>query len=213
MRIIISLICLLLPAGLRRREEYKRDFQKTVALPGGRTLRVEHSLGSVNVRTQAKNEVAVQAAIRCSADTAEQRAPLLRPDPDSGRGKRVRSDHPHRVSAQRELAAQHVVLGEPGNSDAGNRAAGIAQSLRQRDRAEAARGGHHQQWQRQRRADAGKRAAARGELIRQRRSDHQRWRRDGGQRQRLGARQRHQRSRRGHQPLRRRADHQRRRRA
>jgi hypothetical protein len=53
------------------REEYKRDFQKVVALPGGRSLRVEHSLGSVNVRTQAKNEVAVQAAIRCSADNME----------------------------------------------------------------------------------------------------------------------------------------------
>ena len=212
MRIIISLSLVLCccPLALPAREEYKRDFQKTAALPAGRTLRVEHSLGSVNVRTQAKNEVAVQAAIRCSADTAEQRAPLLRPDPDPGGGERLRSDHPHRVSAQRKLAAQHVVFGEPGNSDAGDGAAGIAQSLRQRDGAETARGGDHQQRQRQRGADAGKRAAARGELVRQRGSDHQRWRRDGGERQRLGAGQRHQRGGRGHQPLRRRAGHQRR---
>ena len=52
------------------REEIKRDFQKTVALPAGRGLRVVHSLGSVNVRTQAKREVSVQAEIRCSADRA-----------------------------------------------------------------------------------------------------------------------------------------------
>jgi hypothetical protein len=73
MRITISLILLCCcPLACSAREEYKRDFQKTVALPGGRSLRVDHSLGSVNVRTQAKNEVAVQAAIRCSADTADQ---------------------------------------------------------------------------------------------------------------------------------------------
>ena len=72
MRIIISLILLsCCPLAMAAREEYKRDFQKAVALPGGRSLRVEHSLGSVNVRTQAKNEVAVQAAIRCSADSME----------------------------------------------------------------------------------------------------------------------------------------------
>ena len=72
MRIIISLILLsCCPLARAAREEYKRDFQKVVALPGGRSLRVEHSLGSVNVRTQAKNEVAVQAAIRCSADSQD----------------------------------------------------------------------------------------------------------------------------------------------
>src|SRR5260370_13840664 len=72
MRIIISLMVLgCFPAALSAREEYKRDFQKTAALPAGRTLRVDHSLGSVNVRTQAKNVVAVQAALRCSAETGE----------------------------------------------------------------------------------------------------------------------------------------------
>jgi hypothetical protein len=71
MRIIITSLVLLFPLVLPAREEYKRDFQKTAALPAGRTLRVEHSLGSINVRTQAKNEVAVQAAIRCSADNMD----------------------------------------------------------------------------------------------------------------------------------------------
>ena len=71
MRIVISLILLCCCGPARaQREEYKRDFQKAVALPGGRSLRVDHSMGSVNVRTQSKNEVAVQAAIRCSAETA-----------------------------------------------------------------------------------------------------------------------------------------------
>src|SRR5882672_3545626 len=51
------------------REEYKRDFQKSVALAGGRSLRIEHSQGSVNVHTQAKGEVAIAAVIRCSANT------------------------------------------------------------------------------------------------------------------------------------------------
>ena len=72
MRITISLILLCCPLVRAARPEYKRDFLKTVALSGGRTLRVDHSLGSVNVRTQTKSEVSVQAAIRCAADTADQ---------------------------------------------------------------------------------------------------------------------------------------------
>ena len=72
MRIVISVLSLCVLSGsLWAREEVKRDFQKTAALPAGRTLRVEHSLGSVTVRTQAKAEVGVQAAIRCSAESAE----------------------------------------------------------------------------------------------------------------------------------------------
>ena len=34
-------------------------------------MRVEHSLGSVNVRTQVGNQVAVQGTIRCSADNMD----------------------------------------------------------------------------------------------------------------------------------------------
>src|SRR2546430_5354342 len=71
MRIGISLLLLSACAMAAPREEYKRDFAKTVALPARGTLRVEHSQGSVNIRTQAKNEVSVTAAIRCSADNLE----------------------------------------------------------------------------------------------------------------------------------------------
>jgi hypothetical protein len=80
------------------REEYKRDFQKAVALPAGRVLKVDHSLGSVNVRTQAKNEVAVQAAIRCSAGTEEQARRFcqqiqIRVE-ESGAGVAIRTEYP-----------------------------------------------------------------------------------------------------------------------
>lgn len=51
------------------REEYRRDFHRTIALTGGRNFRVENSLGAVNVRTHNKSEVDIQAAIRCSAST------------------------------------------------------------------------------------------------------------------------------------------------
>ena len=100
MRIIISVIVLACwPSVVVAREECKRDFQKAVALPGGRSLRVDHSLGSVNVRTQARNEVAVQAAIRCSADTAEQARRFcdqirVRVE-ESSSGVVIRTEYPH----------------------------------------------------------------------------------------------------------------------
>src|SRR3954454_25256237 len=70
MRIGINLILSLgaLTSCAAPREEDKRDFQNTAALPASRTLRIEHSHGSVNVHTQSKGEVSIAAAIRCSAD-------------------------------------------------------------------------------------------------------------------------------------------------
>jgi len=49
------------------REEATRDFSKTVALPAGRSLHIEHSLGSVNIHTHARAEVELRASIQCSA--------------------------------------------------------------------------------------------------------------------------------------------------
>jgi hypothetical protein len=54
------------------REEFRKDFARTAALPVGRALRIEHQFGRVRVRTQAKNEVEVRATIRCSAPTADE---------------------------------------------------------------------------------------------------------------------------------------------
>src|SRR5882724_6332880 len=105
MRIGISLILSLglsLGAALTLcaapREDYKRDFQKTAALAGGRSLRIEHSQGSVNVHTQSKGEVSIAAAIRCSADTQSQARAFcdqIRIQVDQGAsGVTVRTDYP-----------------------------------------------------------------------------------------------------------------------
>ena len=52
------------------REEYRRDFRKTVTLTGGRSFRVENSNGNITINTQGKGEAQIQATIRSSADTA-----------------------------------------------------------------------------------------------------------------------------------------------
>lgn len=98
MRIGISLLLAATCAVAAAREEYKRDFQKTVALAGGRSVRVEHSLGSINVHTQAKGEVNVAAVIRCSADTSGEAKSFcdqiqIRVE-ESGSGVLIRSDYP-----------------------------------------------------------------------------------------------------------------------
>jgi len=102
MRIGISLLALAVCAAAAPREEYKRDFQKSVALPGGRSLRVEHSQGSINVHTQSKSEVSVAAVIRCSADTEGEAKSFcdqiqIRVE-ESGSGVVIRSDYPRSTS-------------------------------------------------------------------------------------------------------------------
>ncbi len=54
------------------REESKRDFSKTVAVPAGRTLRVENRNGRVSIRTHARPEAQIQASIRCTAPSADE---------------------------------------------------------------------------------------------------------------------------------------------
>src|SRR5436190_645461 len=101
MRIGISLVFMslgVLSLCAAPREEYKRDFQKTAALAGGRSLRIEHSQGSVNIHTHAKGEVAIAATIRCSANTqAEARSfcdQIRIQVNESGSGVFVRTDYP-----------------------------------------------------------------------------------------------------------------------
>jgi DUF4097 and DUF4098 domain-containing protein YvlB len=53
------------------REEVSRDFNKSVPLAPGRSLRVEHSQGSVSIHTQAKPEVDIRASIKCSSGRAQ----------------------------------------------------------------------------------------------------------------------------------------------
>jgi hypothetical protein len=99
MRIGISFLLICCGSAAWPREEVRRDFQKTLPLPAGRSLRVENSLGSVNVRAQAKGEATIVAAIHCSADTAAEARSWcdqiqIRVD-ESGSGISVRTDYPN----------------------------------------------------------------------------------------------------------------------
>src|SRR5262245_5861498 len=49
------------------RQEFRRDFQKTVAVPAGAAVKVEHRHGSVEVVTHALPEARISARIRVSA--------------------------------------------------------------------------------------------------------------------------------------------------
>lgn len=52
------------------REEYNRDFNKSVTLGGGKSFRIENSLGNIIIHTHGGNDAAIHATIRCSAETA-----------------------------------------------------------------------------------------------------------------------------------------------
>src|SRR5512143_1876725 len=54
------------------RDEQVKDFQKTVPLAAGGSVHIEHSMGAVNVRTHAQQEVDIRASIRCSAGSVEE---------------------------------------------------------------------------------------------------------------------------------------------
>src|SRR5437870_5404000 len=99
MRTAISFLIMLgCAASAPAREDYKRDFRKSLALPAGRSFRIESQLGRISIHTQAKNEVSVQATIRCSADTADEArrcADQIQIAVDEGAsGVRVRTDYP-----------------------------------------------------------------------------------------------------------------------
>jgi len=81
------------------REEVSRDFQKSVPLAAGRTLRVEHSQGSIAIHTHGKADVEVHAAIKCSSERAtDARAICDRIQvfvDETGSGVSVRTDVPN----------------------------------------------------------------------------------------------------------------------
>ena len=127
MRIGTSLLVFALCAAAVPREEYQRNFQKTLTVPAGRPLRVEHSQGAVTVRTQPKGEVSVSAVIRCSADTQEEAKSFcdqiqIRVE-DTGSGVNIRSDYP-KTWSRRNLgysANLEVVMPETSPLDLRNR--------------------------------------------------------------------------------------------
>lgn len=71
-RISAVVLGLALAISGKSREEYTRSFDKTIPLPAGRRIYIEHSLGDIVVRTHAQPEVVIHADIRVSAPNAEQ---------------------------------------------------------------------------------------------------------------------------------------------
>jgi hypothetical protein len=70
----ISAVVLLcgLPACLCAREEYTRSFDKTVTLQPGQRIRVEHSLGNIDVHGHSSSRVVIHADIKVSASDANE---------------------------------------------------------------------------------------------------------------------------------------------
>ena len=53
------------------RDEFKRTFEKTVALRSGQKLRIEHANGKIEVRTRREPQVSISATIRVSSSDVE----------------------------------------------------------------------------------------------------------------------------------------------
>ena len=64
---IVFGLTLLLAVQAFARNEYSRNFDKTVTLASGQGVRLEHRMGNVNLRTHAGRDVVVHASIRVSA--------------------------------------------------------------------------------------------------------------------------------------------------
>jgi len=97
MRKRISLL-LLCSAALFAREEATRDFRKSVALPAGRSLRIDHSQGNIVIHARPGDQVEIAAGIRCSADTAQEAHAAadqiqIRVD-ESAAGVSIRTEYP-----------------------------------------------------------------------------------------------------------------------
>lgn len=93
---LLFICCCALAAPAR--EVYERDFQKTVTLPGGRSLRVENSNGNVTVRTHAGVDSSIRATIRSSAPTVAEARDFANQIQivvdESGSGATVRTEYP-----------------------------------------------------------------------------------------------------------------------
>lgn len=71
MRIAISLalVCACAVSAYAR-EEFRREFSRTVTLEPGHRFRIENAFGNVTIRTQPNGQAAIRAVIQCSAPTA-----------------------------------------------------------------------------------------------------------------------------------------------
>ncbi len=58
-------------ADASAREEVSRDFQKSLPLTGGRSLKVEHAQGNIVIHTHSNGQVNVSASMKCSSERVE----------------------------------------------------------------------------------------------------------------------------------------------
>jgi hypothetical protein len=61
-----------LPAANSSQEQVSRDFQQTVALGAGQSVRVEHKFGSIRLHAEAGRNVKISATIRAQASSREE---------------------------------------------------------------------------------------------------------------------------------------------
>src|SRR3989454_11283734 len=59
-------------AGTSAQEQVSRDFQKTVTLGAGQSVRVEHKFGEVRLHGEAGRDVKISATIRAKASSHEE---------------------------------------------------------------------------------------------------------------------------------------------
>jgi hypothetical protein len=64
-------------AGIEQRQQASRNFDRTVTVTSGQTLRVEHRHGDVRITTHARSDLRVQATIRVSADSQQEAAAFI----------------------------------------------------------------------------------------------------------------------------------------
>ncbi len=85
-------------AANRGQEEVSKDFQKTVALGAGQSVRIEHKFGEVRVHGESGRDVKISATIRVQAsshDEAESFAQKIQIDvQQTGEGVRIKTIYP-----------------------------------------------------------------------------------------------------------------------
>jgi len=86
-------------AAHRGQEEVSRDFQKTVTLGAGQSVRIEHKFGEVRVHGESGRDVKVAATIRVQAgshDEAQSFADKIQIDvQQTGEGVRIKTTYPN----------------------------------------------------------------------------------------------------------------------
>src|SRR5579863_8407893 len=87
-----------LPASRAAQEEATRDFQKTVTLGAGQSVRIEHKFGEVKIHGESGREVKISATIRAQAsarEEAESFAQKIQIDvQQTGEGVRIKTIYP-----------------------------------------------------------------------------------------------------------------------